>query len=929
MVAVRRHPLQPPPCPPLPPALAVTSAPALLAALLGAADVTAPAGPAPAAAAAVDFTRDIAPLLAARCYQCHGPDSSSRKAGLRLDKRDAAIASPRDPGSRPAIVPGDPDASELIARVTSGDTDLRMPPTDGHAALSRAEVDALRAWIAAGAPYAKHWSWQPLPAVDSDRAQAVASGTGWSALRDAHVAPSVDAAAWLRRVHFDLTGLPPSVEECRAFEAEIAGVRMPRDAAAARSRVVDALLASPRYGERWGRHWMDVMRFAETHGHEFDYQIDEAWRWRDWVIRAFNADVPYADFVREQIAGDLLASPRRNPDDGTNESVAATGWWWMSQGTHAPVDVRLDQAERVDNQIDVASKAFLGTTASCARCHDHKFDDVSQRDYYAMFGVVKSSRRAYAYQDPHGAIAAAVEALRRGERTMPVAAPATAVASAAPAAATWTFDRGSFEGWTASGWAFGDGPVTAGDPVAADGRATVIATGGWAHSGRIAERLQGTLRSPTFTVPANAVSVRCAGTKASVRLIVDGYYLDERNALLFEHFIQPIDHPGEWRTHVWNTARYAGEQAYLEVIDDGDGFVAVDWVVPSAVTGVDMLPAPFEGLGAAGSGGAAPCEIPAPVRVLAMEDGTGIDSPLYVRGVSGNLGEMVPRGMIGALRAGVATRGDGAAPVDTSGSGRLQLAEEIVAPGNPLTWRVMANRVWHHLTGRGIVASADDFGVLGQAPADQELLDELAMRLRAHGSVKQLIREIVLSPRYADGARPVRRLDGEALRDAIVQVAGGLDLTMGGPSVPVHLTDAMQGRGRPGASGPVDGASRRSVYLEVRRNFLAPFMQVFDQPVPTTTVGARSVSNVPAQGLTLMNDAFVRGQAERWGGALAADARSQTERVREAYLKAYGREPTVDEAARAEAFLGANPAAAEWSDFAHAIFLSTEFRYLR
>jgi hypothetical protein len=227
------------------------------------------------------------------------------------------------------------------------------------------------------------------------------------------------------------------------------------------------------------------------------------------------------------------------------------------------------------------------------------------------------------------------------------------------------------------------------------------------------------------------------------------------------------------------------------------------------------------------------------------------------------------------------------------------------------------------------VPSTDDFGVLGQPPDDRELLDELAMRLRAHGSLKMLVREIVLSPRYADRARAVRRLDGESLRDAIIDIAGGLDPAMGGPSVPVHLTDAMQGRGRPGASGPLDGARRRSVYQEVRRNFLSSFLQVFDQPVPTTVVGARSVSNVPAQGLTMMNDPFVRGQAERWGAALAADPREQTERVRDAYQRAYARAATDDEVARAAAFLGATPDAAAWSDFAHAIFLSTEFRYLR
>jgi cytochrome c553 len=926
--------------------------PALLAAVLAAADVTASAGSAPAGAAAVDYTRDVAPILAARCYQCHGPDGSSRKAGFRLDRREAAIAAPSDPVSRAAIAPGKPDDSELIARITSADPDLRMPPTDGHAALTPAEVATLRAWIAAGAPYAKHWSWQPLPALD-------ASAVGLDELLATQLAQagaSVAPSAWLRRVHFDIVGLPPSPEECRAFERSMAAARTPAESDAARTAVVDALLASPRYGERWARHWMDVMRFAETHGHEFDYAIDQAWRWRDWAIRAFNADLPYADFVREQIAGDLLPSPRLNASDGTDEGLTATGWWWMTQGTHAPVDVRLDQAERIDNQIDVASKAFLGTTASCARCHDHKFDDVTQRDYYALFGVVKSSRRAYGYQDPHGAIRAAADrlaVLRDVALAFDARSPewdrteARARATPPPSGATWTFDGGTFDGWTPSGWAFGKAPVACGDRLAPDGAAPVVAAGSWAHSGALSGRLRGTLRSPTFTVPEVGIGVRCAGKGCRVRLVIDGYFLDDRNELLFEGFIQGVDHPSEWRTHAWDAKRYAGEPAHLEVIDDGDGFIAVDWVSLGMVTGADLRPAPFECAPGAPSEAAMTIDVPAPVRVLAMEDGTGMDSPLYVRGSSANLGQMVPRGMIAGLRArgpggAVATDSPGAAPqasdsggadaitTPAAGSGRLQLAEEIVAPGNPLTWRVMANRVWHHLMGRGIVASTDDFGVLGQAPADRELLDALAMRLRDHGSVKRLVREIVLSPRYAAADRPVRRMEAESLRDAIIAVCGGLDLSMGGPSVPIHLTDSMQGRGRPAQEGPLDGARRRSVYVEVRRNFLSPFLQVFDQPVPTTTVGARSTSNVPAQGLALMNDPFVRGQAERWGKALAEGARSGSTRgvVADAYLAAYGRHAADAEVSRALAFLGDAPDAGSWSDFAHAVLLSTEFRYL-
>ncbi len=863
---------------------------------------------------------DVAPILAAHCFACHGPDASARKAGLRLDRRDGAIRVSAK--GRAAIVPGDPDASALMARITSQDPEERMPPADGHAALAAHEVAALRAWIAAGAPYAKHWSWRPLPEASrepSSAPAALAVGAG----------AAIDPQAWLRRVSFDLCGLPPTPEESERLATALQEAAASGDPHAPYRACVDALLASPRFGERWGRHWMDVVRYAETHGHEFDFQVAEAWRWRDWVIRAFNADVPYGDFVREQIAGDLLAAPRLNPADGTNESVTATGWWWMSQGTHAPVDVRLDQAERVDNQIDVATKAFLGTTASCARCHDHKFDDVSQRDYYALFGVVKSSRRAYAYQDPHGAIGSAVAQLR-ALRDVALAGDAAgaewsqaaaARAPAAPAGATWTFDGGTFEGWTASGWAFGDAPLSCGDRIAPEGRAPVRMAGGCVHSGALSDALQGTLRSPTFTLPANPIRVRCHGARARVRLVIDGYFLDEREPLLFEGLIAGVDHPGEWRTVALDARRYAGEAAYLEIADDGDGFIAVDWVALGDVPADACVPAPAQ----LPSG--APMRtvvVPTPVRCLSMEDGTGMDSPLYVRGGAHAMGDMVPRGMIAGLR----TQGDSPGAF-AAGSGRLALAQEIVSPGNPLTWRVMANRVWSHLMGRGIVASTDDFGLLGQAPTDADLLDYLAVRLRAHQSVKQLIREIVLSPAYASAARPVRRLDGEALRDAMIQVAGGLDLSMGGPSIPVHLTDAMQGRGRPGASGPLDGALRRSVYLEVRRNFLSPFMQVFDQPVPTTTVGARTVSNVPAQGLALMNDPFVREQAQRWGAALAANPESAEARVRSMFLRAFARQATDAEVESATRFLGAAPDAAAWSDLAHAMLLSTEFRYLR
>ena len=839
---------------------------------------------APLSTPTVDFTRDIAPVLAAHCFQCHGPDASSRKAGLRLDKRDGALKGGKSGAA--AIVPGKPDESELLARVTSTDADEHMPPAEGHVALTAAEVDALRAWIAADAPYAKHWSWEALP-----------DGEARTDVLHADSAPSIDHGSWLRRVHFDIVGLPPSPDTVRAFDAN--------HSPTARERVVDTLLASPRYGERWGRHWMDVMRYAETLGHKFDYPVDDAWRWRDWVIRAFNADVPYAQFVREQVAGDLLSSPRLNPADGTNESVIATGWWWMTQGTHAPVDVRLDQAERIDNQIDVATKAFLGTTASCARCHDHKFDDISQRDYYALFGEVRSSRRAYAYQDPHGIIGLAVKTLRLGQETARTiaradgtnaeweraAAQAKEAARPAPAGATWTFDRGTFEDWNASGWAFGDAPVNCGDRIAPDGHAPVTVAGGWALSGVLSDTLQGTLRSPTFTVPEIGIGVRCAGSKCRLRLVVDGYYLDDRNALLFENFIQGVDHPSEWRTHAWDAKRYAGEQAYIEVIDDGDGFIAVDWVSLGMVTGKDLEPAPFAGAGNAPTP-TPTLDIPAPMRVLAMEDGTGMDSPLYVRGVARNAGDTVPRGMIAALHTDT-PGADGSATV--TGSGRLQLAEQLVSPRNPLTWRVMANRVWHHMIGRGIVPSTDDFGVLGQAPADQALLDELAMRLRAHGSVKQLIREIALSDAYAAAGRPPRRLDAEELRDAMIDVAGGLDLTMGGPGWRDFVVERPEHSPhyRYDLADPANPQTfRRAIYRFVVRSQTQPWMTSLDCADPSMRVDKRNESLSALQALALLNNGFMLTQSTLLAERVARERGEVKAQVARAYELVLGRPPS-------------------------------------
>ena len=358
------------------------------------------------------FERHVRPILVEKCQSCHGVEK--QKGGLRLDSRTALLAG-GDTG--PAIEPGDPESSILVDAIRYGRDSYQMPPSGK---LPEGTIARIAEWVAAGAAWpnepdiaatgaappafdlaerAEHWAYQPLQVADPPAVQ----NESWPRqtidrfvlarleANDLHPAAEVERDAWLRRVTFDLTGLPPTREELQHFLAD--------DSTEAFERIVERLLASPHYGERWGRHWLDLVRYAETLGHEFDYELFNAWRYRDYVIRAFNADVPYDQFLLEHVAGDLLDQPRRNPATGENESILGTGFFWLCEGKHSPVDLRQTEAERVENQIDVFGKTFLGLTIACARCHDHKFDAITTKDYYALAGYLKSSRYQQAFLD--------------------------------------------------------------------------------------------------------------------------------------------------------------------------------------------------------------------------------------------------------------------------------------------------------------------------------------------------------------------------------------------------------------------------------------------------------------------------------------------------------------------------------------------------
>ncbi len=350
------------------------------------------------------FEKEVRPLFAEHCYKCHSVNAKRLEAGLLLDSRDTLL---KGGDSGAAIIPGDAEKSLMIQAVRY--EDFEMPP---NGKLPSKDVETLVRWVNMGAPWPQEaapvatvkrgqfdlegrkssfWVWQPITSPEPP----VVRNKAWpktevdhhilAGLEKAGIEPSVDAdkTALLRRLHFDLVGLPPTPDDVRSFVSD--------KESGAIERVVDRLLDSPHFGERWGRHWLDLMRYAESRGHEFDNDTPNAFQYRDYVIRAFNKDVPYDQFVREHIAGDLLKKPRLHPENKFNESILGTGFWFLGEWVHSPVDIRKDEADRFDNMLDVMSKSFLGVTVACARCHDHKFDAISTADYYSLSGFLQSS----------------------------------------------------------------------------------------------------------------------------------------------------------------------------------------------------------------------------------------------------------------------------------------------------------------------------------------------------------------------------------------------------------------------------------------------------------------------------------------------------------------------------------------------------------
>jgi cytochrome c553 len=961
------------------------------------------------------FEKKIRPILAEHCLRCHGDlKGKEPKGGLRLDSREAAL---KGGDNGPAFVPGQSDKSRLLEAVRYQNADLQMPP---KGKLSDMAIADLVAWVKAGAAWsgeaagpkasaggfdlakrkASHWAWQPikpteLPAVrDPSWPNRAVDRFILTKLEEKGIRPAAQAErrVWLRRVWFDLVGLPPTPDALAAYLGDTSPD--------AERKVVDSLLASPHFGERWGRHWLDLVRYAETHGHEFDAVIPNAYQYRDYVIRALNADVPYDRFVQEHVAGDMLPDPRLHPTQGFNESILGTGFWFLGEEVHSPVDIRQDEADRFDNRIDVLTKTFCALTVSCARCHDHKFDAISTKDYYALFGLIEGAGYRQVRFDtiePNRKVATELDELadragrdlatilKRDAKAIVLTElrKTTAGKLALPPGSDTVIDYAACRPgqWLPDDASFNTRPRRVGDLLVEHGKvrfaeiaaatydpvwdALNVPPGTESEYGALGKHIRAgrSIRTPEFKVAGKLhYLVRGSGTAYAA---VDEHTLIAgplHGSLVIEF---PDSSGFRWVTQ--DLTPYQGQLCHVEFTVGKDSDFAVAMVVqgptPPPVPAVDEDAHRANELLAHGDGNIKMMtdEYLATRRMIAKNirpmsrlapaiwEGTGVDENVFVRGSPKGPGERVPRRFLEAL--------GGSGPITSGpGSGRLELARTMTDPAkNPFIARVAVNRIWHHLFGRGIVASVDNFGVLGEAPTHPELLDYLAEHFVRDGwSTKRLIRELVLSSSYrmasfadaaADQADPqnlllhrmrLRRLEGEVIRDSMLAVSGRLDPTEFGPSVPVHLTPFLEGRGRPGKSGPLDGAGRRSVYQSVYRNFLNPFLLAFDTPIPFSTVGRRQVSNVPAQSLILMNDPFVHEQAAVWARAVTARPGTTDERVRSMYLAAFGRPPTADESAACADFVqqqaGRYATAANdvkpWSDLAHTLFNAKDFIYL-
>ena len=752
------------------------------------------------------FENKVRPLLVAKCYGCHNGKLAKPMGALRVDTKEGLL---HGGGSgAPAVVPGNVAESLMIAAVRGANKDLRMPPGKP---LDQADIDVLIAWVKMGAPdprtdptaapvaavssydwekVKKHWAFQPV----KDPAPPAVTAVEWNRTEvDRFIKAKLDARglkplglasklALIRRATYDLTGLPPAPADVDAFFADTS--------AGAFEKVVDRLLASQHYGERWGRHWLDVVRYSDTAGDNADFPVPSMYRYRNFVIESFNMDKPYDRFIQEQFAGDLM--PAKDNED-RQQKLIATGYLANARrfGSRAK-----EMYLTIDDTIDNLGKGVLGLSVGCARCHDHKFDPIPNKDYYALFGIFQSTRYAHPgteiYPHTYG-----FAALGSSEQELQLKDFETRLSDL---------------------------------------------------DNRIEDAKSGKLKD----VPKEKMKDAENEAKANVRAI---------------------------------SAKYPN--------------------VPKA---------------------------------YAVSDGPGADARVLIKGDPAMPGPSVPRGFLTVL-------GGEKLPASEKGSGRAELAGWLTDAKNPLTARVIVNRVWAWHFGQGIVATPDDFGARGEAPSNPELLDYLATRFVEDGwSFKKLHKRIMLSRAYrmasgTDDANMVkdsrnayqwkfnrRRLEAEEIRDSLLAVSGNLDPAKGGEHPFPPEMEWRYSQHKPFIANYE--TNKRAVYLMQQRIRKQPFLDLFDGGDPNSETGVRPVSTTALQALFTMNDPFFHTQAGTLAAKAEAAGKNDAARLRFAYRTLFGRVPSPEETKDSFAFLKQEVASApaeKWASLLRVLMSTNEF----
>lgn len=907
------------------------------------------------------FEKKVRPLLAEKCFACHQDLASG---GLRLDSREAVLKGGK---LGPAIVPGNPDGSLLIQAVRHTHLRIKMPM--GREKLGEQEIRHLEAWIKMGVPWPQEKSAAPPKAEGKRFAITAKDRTHW-AFQPCHkpVIPEVKDKAWpkrptdnfvlarleaeglkpvnaadkrtlIRRAYLDLIGLPPTPTEVEAFVKD--------ESPDAYARVVDRLLASPHYGERWGRYWLDVARYGEDDIRGLSQEsYANAWRYRDWVIQAFNEDMPYELFIKAQLAGDLVEGV------DNDKLIAGLGFLGLGPWYYDIAEPPQARADERDDRTDAISRGFLGLTIACARCHDHKYDPISMKDYYALAGVFASSEYREYPQAPPDAVAA----YKKHQRKIKEVEKAFQEFEKAQSQQLGDILARKSARYLMAGWAVLRNPKSPASTVARQERLDAETLDRWVKYLGTPEK------EHPYLAKWNAL-LAAGGTREEVERVAAEFQetvlvvlrekkaIDEENHIILAQSRPRRDPemmkslPNGFETYEdfcpgCNVALIpiAREKFILwrDLVEEGthgdgaygktggilyfSGELLERFLAPEWKSHLESVRAELAALKKS-----SPPQYPYIHGIAESRNATNLR--IHLRGSPYNLGEDVPRRFLEVLSEGEP------APF-TKGSGRLELAEAIAR--HPLAARVMVNRIWQHHFGYGIVRTPSNFGQLGERPTHPELLEYLMARfIENKFSIKAMHREIMLSATYqlstdysqADAALDPdnrlywranrRRLDVEALRDSLLYVAGALDLTIGGPSAPLDEKN-----------------SRRTVYGRVSRFQLDRLLALFDFPSPASSAEQRNVTNIPLQSLFFMNSDLVWQQAGRLADRLRGLRTADDEaRICEAYRLLFGREPTETEIQLGLQFLReAAPKSSNeptpWHQYAQVLLSSNEFLFV-